>query len=265
MGSTSGSSAWLARLIEMVACSITGLVRNRRHRSSTVARAAVSWSASTTSRMALPIRTWLTWPNPSVGSDRSMVVPAGSAIPGSKLTSIRASQRISGRPFSGGNAGPIGKGETGDGLVGSDVAGPGGGDHLDRQRQRGRGLAPPAPLQPVPQRLLVVGGGRGPWGPLVGRPKPGRVRGQHLVADGQPAVDQAQLKRGVGHDDASLGGPGRSPPVGGDADLAGLGGQVGAHQVGRLPVADVLVVAAGRLGGGCEDRLGERLAALEAG
>src|SRR5690606_11723614 len=71
--------------------SMTGLVRNRRHMSSTSARAASSSSASSVKVMLLPTPTFETPWKPSAGSDRSMVAPWGSATPGRRLTSMRTS------------------------------------------------------------------------------------------------------------------------------------------------------------------------------
>src|SRR5204862_7230457 len=55
--------------------SMTGLVRNRLHSSSTRPRAVPSSSASTVKRRALPTRTPSMPSNPRVGSDRSIVDP----------------------------------------------------------------------------------------------------------------------------------------------------------------------------------------------
>ena len=86
------------RLMATTESSITGLVRNRWHMSSTNDRAAASSSASTVNRMLLPTVTPDTPSKPSAGSDRSMVDPCGSAIPGRSRTST-ATSKVMGRSF----------------------------------------------------------------------------------------------------------------------------------------------------------------------
>jgi hypothetical protein len=93
--------------------------------------------------------------------------------------------------------------------------------------------------------------------PRVGGPEAGRVGGQHLVAQHEVAVDEAELELGVGDDDAALAAPLGAPPVELQRHVADLGRQGLAHQVGGRRERDVLVVTLVRLGRRGEHRLGQ--------
>ena len=77
---------------------------------------------------------------------------------------------------------------------------------------RGRGcLSHGWPSSQSRNGCLSNEGGLVPGRAVVGRPEPRGVRSQHLVADGQPPVDEAELELGVADDDPLLLGPGRGP------------------------------------------------------
>src|SRR5687767_14984512 len=111
-----------AATMSITASSITGLVRNRVHMSSTSARALPSSGDSTTKRMLLPTRTSLTPAKPNAGNERSMVAPCGSAMPVRRRTSTcTANNMPASLTVRGVRARPLGKGSVGDPFVRIDV------------------------------------------------------------------------------------------------------------------------------------------------
>src|SRR5205823_10601684 len=157
-------------------------------------RADDSSGASTVKRNALPTCTSWTPSKPSAGSARSMVAPCGSAMPGRRRTSTSTGNLT--RSLS--HAVPVGKGLSGDALVGGDVALPRRVDDCVGQVRRRRLLVPTLCLEPVAQRLLVERRGRGAGLPFVRGPEARGAGREHLVADGEGAVDQADLELGAG-------------------------------------------------------------------
>jgi hypothetical protein len=65
----------------------------------------------------------------------------------------------------------------------------------------------------------------------VGRPEPGRVRGQHLVDQDQLAVREPELELRVGEQDPAFGGDARPPLVQRDRDLAQALGEPAPDQI----------------------------------
>ena len=196
--------------IVMSASSITGLMRNRWHTSSACARALASSGASSSKRIALPTRTPRMPSKPRAGSDRSIVAPCGSAMPGRRRVSTSTEKSMR-RAYWRVGLGPLrprrasrANARPGDALVGLDVALARRRDDLGGQRRRRRGLVPVEAVEVVAHRLLVEARRRDARLPLVGRPEAAGVGRQHLVAQHELAVDEPELELRVGDDDPAL-------------------------------------------------------------
>src|ERR1039458_10482377 len=102
---------------------------------------------------------------------------------------------------------PVAQLLSADPLVGVGVEPGGGIDDVGGERWWRRFLVPRLGLEPVAQRLLVERRRVGARGTVVGRPKTGRVRGEHLITDRQLPVDGAELEFGVADHHTLLLGP----------------------------------------------------------
>src|ERR1700733_11091992 len=126
------------------------------------------------------------------------------------------------------------------------------------QRGRGRLLVPLNLLEIVADELLVEGGLRSAGLVLVGRPVAGGVGGEDLVGEDDAPRSDAELKLGVGQDDATLGRVGSGAVVDVEAEALELGGGGLADARDHFVEGDVLVVlAAEALPRWREERLGQ--------
>src|SRR5262249_60408645 len=98
-----------------------------------------------------------------------------------------------------------------------------------------------------------------------GRPEPGRVRGQGLVAKDELVAIEAELEFRVGDDDPAPQGIVRRESVQGERQALDLGEPLRADAARRLLARDVLVVAGLRLGSRREDGLGQAAGRREPG
>ncbi len=108
---------------------------------------------------------------------------------------------------------------------------------------RGRGLFVPVDgFEVVADELFVEGGLWASGFVAGGGPVAGAVRGENFVAEGDVAVDEAELELGVREEDAPGGGVGGGLGEDGEGEVPELGGGFVADGVGSLLEGDVLVV-----------------------
>ena len=135
-------------------------------------------------------------------------------------------------------------------LVGFEVFGGGLGDDVGGEHGAGWGFVPVEGFEVVADELLVEAGLATAGGVLVGGPEARGVGGEDFVYEDQPSVAHAELELGVGDDDAALAGVVAAGAVEGEAEVAGLRGEVGADDAGGFGEGDVFVVPGLGLGGG---------------
>src|SRR4029077_9110471 len=129
------------------------------------------------------------------------------------------------------------------------------GDDVVRQFRAGRRLVPTERLAVVAYELLIEGRLRLTRRELVGRPEARGVGRERLVGEHQGAVPvETELELGVGDQDPAGGGVLRDVPIELERRALDVLVALAADQRDRLLGVDVLVVAAGRLGRGREDR-----------
>src|SRR5579864_7726348 len=217
-------------------------------------RRAFSGSASSSVRTRyFPERTSETDAKPRAWRPLRMVRPAGSLTTGFRVMKTSALTMHPRERWLGGQ--PAQRLQVPLGRPGNDLV---------RKRWSRRLLVPAKTLEIVADVLLVEGGLRTARPVLLDVPEAGGVGGHHLVDEDDLAVEAAELELGVGEDDAGLERTLVTKAVELEAEPLERCRQLASRTIGQLGPGDVLIVAGGRLGGRCEDRLRQSIALVQA-